>query len=88
MDEEKARRIYEGQRIEDLTKKVDKLRILCRENTRELLQTKKRTQVNEKRLIEEKTKLVDEINGIRGRLMEENKRNENAEKVRCCLSGA
>lgn len=81
LKEEKARRQYEAERIDQLTKKVDKLRVLCRENTRALLNEKKRAQTLERRLIEEKIKFSDETKSLKIRLEDENKRNESAERV-------
>lgn len=81
MEEEKARKKYEADRIDDLTKKVEKLRVLCRENTRELLFTKKRAHTTEQKLVEEKTRLMDDVRALQNQVAEENRRNETAERV-------
>ncbi|KAJ3262619.1 Coiled-coil domain-containing protein 77 [Boothiomyces macroporosus] len=80
-DEEKARRDYEEEKIEALTKKLAQMRLLCRENTKELLRTKKMSHRNEKTLIEEKAMLVDEIKKLNNLLNKEKERNSNQEKT-------
>ncbi|KAJ3322404.1 Coiled-coil domain-containing protein 77 [Boothiomyces sp. JEL0866] len=79
-DEEKARRDFEEEKIESLTKKLTQMRLLCRENTKELLRTKKLSHRNEKTLIEEKALLVDEIKKLNNLLNREKERNSNQEK--------
>ncbi|KAI9093069.1 hypothetical protein DFS34DRAFT_652657 [Phlyctochytrium arcticum] len=80
MDEEKSRRQYESQKIEDLMEKLQKLRALCRENIKELLHTKKSANAYEKRLVEEKTNLVEELHSSKSQLTTEQHKAENAEK--------
>jgi coiled-coil domain-containing protein 77 len=71
---------YEGQ-VKDLMEKLNKMRVLCRENTRELLRTKKTSHVNEKVLIEEKASLVAELKTLSQQLSVEKERNETVERV-------
>ncbi|KAJ3281843.1 Coiled-coil domain-containing protein 77 [Borealophlyctis nickersoniae] len=87
MEEEKVRREHEAQKIGELTDKVHRLRALCRENTRglkteslELLHTKKTSLAHERRLIEEKTAMTDELNSLKNQLLDEKDRQENAER--------
>ncbi|KAJ3276464.1 Coiled-coil domain-containing protein 77 [Terramyces sp. JEL0728] len=79
-DEEKARRDFEEEKIESLTKKLAQMRLLCRENTKELLRTKKMSHRNEKSLIEEKSMLVNEIKKLNNLLNKEKVKNDNQEK--------
>ncbi|KAH6568662.1 hypothetical protein BASA60_008527 [Batrachochytrium salamandrivorans] len=80
-EEERVRREYDAVKVEEYLSTIKKLRTLCRENTRELLRTKKVSHAHERNLIEEKAAMVKELNSLQARLSHEHDRNENAEKV-------
>ena len=80
-EEEKARREFQEDQIKQLLEKVMKMRALCRENTRELLRTKKMCHASEKELIEEKASVVAELKRVSDALQIEKERNENVERV-------
>eukprot|EP00842_Homolaphlyctis_polyrhiza_P005504 jgi/Hompol1/5955/HPOL_004774-RA len=80
-EEERIRREYDNQRVEELLDKVKRLRTLCRENTRELLRSKKASHAHERSLVEEKAAMIKELNALKNQLAREQDRNETAEKV-------
>ncbi|KAJ3392057.1 Coiled-coil domain-containing protein 77 [Lobulomyces angularis] len=79
--EEAIRREHDNNKIADLLKQVERLRSLTRENTRELLQTKKDVQKRERNLVEEKILLIQEINDLKKNLTKQEDRAVNAEKT-------
>ncbi|OAJ38725.1 hypothetical protein BDEG_22631 [Batrachochytrium dendrobatidis JEL423] len=81
IEEERVRREYDAAKIEEHLATIKKLRILCRENTRELLRTKKVSHAHERSLIEEKAAMVKELGELKSQISLEQDRNENAEKV-------
>ncbi|TPX62336.1 hypothetical protein PhCBS80983_g00448 [Powellomyces hirtus] len=81
MDAEQARREHEAAQIGTLMDKVGKLRALCRENIRELLHTKKSAHTHERRLIEEKSALLQTLSTTTQQLETEKTRAESAEKA-------
>ncbi|TPX36904.1 hypothetical protein SmJEL517_g00870 [Synchytrium microbalum] len=80
MEEEKIRRRHESARIEELMRKVHRLRTLCRENTRELLHTKKACHATERALIEEKTRLLENVHSATTKFTAERDRVQTVEK--------
>ncbi|TPX71511.1 hypothetical protein SpCBS45565_g01048 [Spizellomyces sp. 'palustris'] len=81
IDEEKARREHESQRISELLEKLQKLRALCRENIRELLHTKKASHAYEKKLVEEKAALLEDLRSTGSQLAVERDKAESAERT-------
>ncbi|KAI8911664.1 hypothetical protein EDD86DRAFT_189111 [Gorgonomyces haynaldii] len=82
LEEEKIRRDHDHQKVESLMERLDKSRALCRENTRvELLRAKKAFHNHERRLLEEKTHLIEQLSGTRKQLHAEQHRNETVEKA-------
>ncbi|KAH6591237.1 hypothetical protein BASA50_008815 [Batrachochytrium salamandrivorans] len=75
-EEERVRREYDAVKVEEYLSTIKKLRTLCRENTRELLRTKKVSHAHERNLIEEKAAMVKELNSLQARLSHEHDRNE------------
>ncbi|KAH9249998.1 hypothetical protein BASA81_012246, partial [Batrachochytrium salamandrivorans] len=57
-EEERVRREYDAVKVEEYLSTIKKLRTLCRENTRELLRTKKVSHAHERNLIEEKAAML------------------------------
>jgi hypothetical protein len=90
-EEAKLRQEYDEEKITSLMDKLQKMRTLCRENTRgifgnddiELLRTKKMTNIQQRELVEEKTFLKREINSLSENLAQEQVRIEHAEKASC-----
>ncbi|KAJ3304372.1 Coiled-coil domain-containing protein 77 [Kappamyces sp. JEL0829] len=80
-EEDRIRREYDEARIESLMEKLTRMRTLCRENTRELLRTKKVSHSQEKLMAEEKATLKKEIKVLSQNLVQEQERNETAEKT-------
>ncbi|KAH6585796.1 hypothetical protein BASA61_006723 [Batrachochytrium salamandrivorans] len=70
-EEERVRREYDAVKVEEYLSTIKKLRTLCRENTRELLRTKKVSHAHERNLIEEKAAMVKELNSLQARLSHE-----------------
>ncbi|ORY48279.1 hypothetical protein BCR33DRAFT_714666 [Rhizoclosmatium globosum] len=81
LEEEKIRRQHEERKMEDLLDKVDNLRQLNRENVRELLYLKKTLHQNERRLVEEKTRLTNEILSLKTHVEQEKEKVETVEKA-------
>ena len=81
LEEEKLRQQHDQRKIENLLDRLDKSRTLCRENTRELLRTKKASYAHERKLLDEKAQLIQDMTLIRKQLYSEQHRNETAEKV-------
>ncbi|KAJ3057258.1 Coiled-coil domain-containing protein 77 [Rhizophlyctis rosea] len=81
MEEERVRHEHEAERIGNLMDKVHRMRALCRENTRELLHTKKTALANEKNLIEQKTQMSIQLSEIQKELSSEKSRQEQAEQT-------
>ncbi|KAI8899652.1 hypothetical protein BC833DRAFT_585028 [Globomyces pollinis-pini] len=80
LEEERARSDYNENKIKGLMDTLAKMRTLCRENTRELLRTKKISHAHERSLIEEKADLIEQIKNLHSQLAVEQERNESAEK--------
>ncbi|CAG8557445.1 8688_t:CDS:10 [Paraglomus brasilianum] len=70
---------YDTRRIQELTTKIQKLEKFCKQNTRELLQTRKDRKLEERKLKEEETRLLQEITDLKSMLIEERK--EASERV-------
>ncbi|KAJ3027291.1 UNVERIFIED_CONTAM: Coiled-coil domain-containing protein 77 [Siphonaria sp. JEL0065] len=81
LEEERIRREHESKKMEDLLDKTDNLRQLNRENVRELLYLKKTLHQNERRLVEEKTRLTNEILELKAQYNSEKERVDNVEKA-------
>lgn len=80
-EEVTVKRVHDDEKIETLLNNLNKTRTLCRENTRELLRTKKLSHAHCKNLVEEKSQMVENMNGMRQQLYNEQHRNEVVEKV-------
>ncbi|KAJ3196540.1 Coiled-coil domain-containing protein 77 [Irineochytrium annulatum] len=80
MEEEKVRREYEAQKLAELTERNSKLRALNRENTRELLYTKKSLHQIERKYAEEKARLTREVDRLRTQYSQEKERTETVER--------
>ncbi|KAI8807151.1 hypothetical protein BJ742DRAFT_813626 [Cladochytrium replicatum] len=72
---------HDSQVIAELQDTNRRLRTLCRENTKELLQSKKSFHNHERKLIEEKNTLVHEVGDLKKQLQEEKEKLMSAEKV-------
>ncbi|KAI9001951.1 hypothetical protein BC832DRAFT_593803 [Gaertneriomyces semiglobifer] len=81
LEEEKARRENESHKIDELMQKLAKLRALCRENVRELLYVKKTWAVTERKLVEDKMKLTEQVERMSREVEDEKYRSQNAEKT-------
>ncbi|KAJ3124676.1 Coiled-coil domain-containing protein 77 [Physocladia obscura] len=81
LEEEQIRRAHESKKMEQLLDKNDNLRQLNRENVRELLHLKKSQHQNERRLVEEKMKLTNEILELKAKYAEEKDRVDRVERV-------
>ncbi|TPX51280.1 hypothetical protein SeMB42_g00278 [Synchytrium endobioticum] len=80
MEEERVRRRHEASRIEELVRKLHRLRALCRENTRELLHTKKAAHATERSLIEQRARLLENVSSATTRFNAEKDRVQVVEK--------
>lgn len=80
-EEVKVRLEHDDEKIANLIDRLNKTRAVCRENTRELLRSKKVSHSHEKKLLEDKTKLLHDLEGVRKQLYDEQHRNEIVEKV-------
>ncbi|KAJ3036047.1 Coiled-coil domain-containing protein 77 [Rhizophlyctis rosea] len=81
VEEEKVRREYEARRIEEFMEKLNRFRALSRENTRELLHTKKAALAAERNLIEQKTQMTNDLLDMKKQLASEKSRQEQAEQT-------
>ncbi|KAI8826843.1 uncharacterized protein EV422DRAFT_549502 [Fimicolochytrium jonesii] len=81
MDEERVRRQHETQKMADLLEKCQRLRALSRENIRELIHTKKSTHAYERRLMEERSTMVEQLHQCQKELAAEKEKVEVAEKL-------
>lgn len=88
---DKVRKEHDNEKMEGLQEKLTKLRGLCRENTKgifiknnilELLRTKKTSSAHERRLIEEKAVLLQELDSLKGQLRQEKQKNAVTAEVR------
>ncbi|KAI8618983.1 hypothetical protein BC830DRAFT_1106272 [Chytriomyces sp. MP71] len=80
LEEESIRRAHEAKKMEELLEKSDNLRQLNRENVRELLYLKKTMHQNERRLVEEKTRLTNEILSLKSTVTKEKEKVEHIEQ--------
>ncbi|KAI9352724.1 hypothetical protein BDR26DRAFT_1002869 [Obelidium mucronatum] len=81
LEEEQIRREHEAKKMGELLDKTDNLRQLNRENVRELLYLKKTLHQNERRLVEEKTRLTNEILELKAQYSSEKERVDHVEKA-------
>ena len=72
---------HDSAQIKELTTQNQRLRLLCSENTRELLQAKKDMMIWERKLVEEKNQLVDQLNDTKKNLVIQEDRAIDAEKI-------
>ncbi|KAJ3332667.1 Coiled-coil domain-containing protein 77 [Blyttiomyces sp. JEL0837] len=80
-EEDKIRQEHETAKIGELMDKLNSLRALNRENIREMLHLKKTYHSNERRLIDDKAKLTQEILDLKNKLSAEKTRQDSAEKM-------
>ncbi|KAJ3229229.1 Coiled-coil domain-containing protein 77 [Chytriomyces hyalinus] len=80
LEEENIRRKHEAKKMEEMLDKSDNLRQLNRENVRELLHLKKTLHQNERRLVEDKTRLTNEILELKSQYKNEKERVEHVEQ--------
>lgn len=73
---------YDREKLDSVMGKVEALRSLNRENTRELLSTKKDSITHERQLIEEKTALKQELKALSEKFSIQLDKSERAEKVK------
>jgi uncharacterized protein YgiM (DUF1202 family) len=81
MQEEAIRSQHDRAKIEALMERLNNARALCRENTKELLRTKKISNGLERKYLEEKAKLTLEYAKMKEHLTAERNRNDETEKV-------
>ncbi|KAJ3060426.1 Coiled-coil domain-containing protein 77, partial [Podochytrium sp. JEL0797] len=81
VEEERIRRQHEHDKMKELMERNDNLRALSRENVRELLYLKKTLHQNERRLVEEKTRLTNEILTLKSQYTHEKERVDHVEKA-------
>lgn len=81
IEEDSIRRKHDEARIEELLGRIQKLEGFVRENTREMLQTKRNAQFQERLLKEEKANLVTELSTIRQSYQEAKTKSESVEKI-------
>ncbi|CAG8459345.1 50_t:CDS:10 [Ambispora leptoticha] len=81
IEEEKLRRQYDSDKIQELTAKVQRLDLFCRESTKELLQIKKDQRAEEQRMHEEHADLLQKFISLKTQLNEEKERNDTIERT-------
>ncbi|CAG8458615.1 118_t:CDS:10 [Ambispora gerdemannii] len=81
IEEEKLRRQYDSNKIQELTAKVQRLDLFCRENTKELLQIKKDQRTEEQKMHEEHANLLQKLLNLKAQLNEEKERNDTMERT-------
>ncbi|KAJ3079118.1 Coiled-coil domain-containing protein 77 [Quaeritorhiza haematococci] len=81
VQEENLRRQQDNEKIEGLMNQVHRLRSLCRENTKELLQSKKTLRTRERQAAEEKATSIEEAKALRTQLAEQQEQATMAERT-------